>query len=254
MTHDQHVTTLLHDATEELSPDVGRLVAGGAARGRARRRRDRAGAALAAVAVLGVIGAAASVLPDGAADGRGAGVASEPSHPGKRQSSSPTPASSADERIAMTVEQIHARLAQLLPPGEVGPVLHAPPYPVVETDDTRILHFRYRGTLTSFLIEPAAGLASCQEMVDPANQPGGSAGTRTCSVVDGLSVLTWGPDLGDQVTAQGVMVWQSGHVVSLLSYNAPEGKEVPPVMDQPPLSTAVMTEIASSGEWFGPDS
>jgi hypothetical protein len=250
MTHDQHVSTLLRDATEDLSPDVARLVAGGAARGRARRRRHRAGTTLAAVAVIGVIGAAASVLPDRSADGRGLGVATSPSAgPSDKASPAQPPAQAEDERITLSADEIHARLAALLAPGEVGPILREPPYGVGSTGDTRVLHFRYQGTLTSFIAEPAAGMASCQEAADPQNQPGGSP--RTCSVVDGLQVLSWGPETGDGVTAQGVSVWQHGYQVSLVSYNAAEGKDVSPVTDQPPLSIARLTEIASSQEWFG---
>lgn len=251
MTHDQHVRTLLHDATEDLSPDVGRLVAGGATRGRARQRRHRAGTALAAVAVIGVIGAAASVLPGDSAEGRGLGVATSPSA-GPSDKASPTqpPAQAEDERITLSADEIHARLAALLAPGEVGPILREPPYGVGSTGDTRVLHFRYQGTLTSFIAEPAAGRPGCEELAFSTDHDLGGA-SSTCSRSDMLQVLSWGPETGDGVTAQGVTVWNHGYQVSLLSYNAPDGKGVAPVTDQPPISIATMTEIASSDEWFG---
>jgi hypothetical protein len=250
MTHDQQVTTLLHDATEELSPDVGRLVAGGAARGRVRQRRNRAGTALAAVAVLGVIGAAASVLPDRSAEGRGVGIADSPSVGTSR--TQPASDRDAPAPIAWEPEQIRDRLLEMLPAGEAGPILRGDGYPVVSTPDSRILHFRFDGALTSFLIEPADSLGTCEQQVDPASQPHPSSGdVGTCSTVDGLDVLTWGPTLADRVTAQGVTVWQHGYAVSLVSYDAPDGKDVAPVLAEPPLSLAELTELASSEVWFG---
>ena len=60
---DHQLETLFRDSSSDLSPDVADLVAGGIARGRARRRRQGVGAALATVAVVGVIGVAASVAP-----------------------------------------------------------------------------------------------------------------------------------------------------------------------------------------------
>ena len=68
--------------------------------------------------------------------------------------------------------------------------------------------------------------------------------------MDGLETLTWGPTTADQVTAQGVEVWQHGYVVSALSYNAPDGKDVPPIVDAPPISLEQLTEIARSEVWF----
>lgn len=49
-------STLLDVATRDLGPDVGALVAGGMARGRARRRRRAVGTTLVAAAVAGVAG------------------------------------------------------------------------------------------------------------------------------------------------------------------------------------------------------
>jgi hypothetical protein len=46
------------------------------------------------------------------------------------------------------------------------------------------------------------------------------------------------------------MVWQHGYVVSAISYNAPHGKDVPTILDAPPISTEQLTELASSEVWF----
>jgi hypothetical protein len=129
----------------------------------------------------------------------------------------------------------------MLPPGELGPVLTEPPYPVVNEPENRVVHFRWNGALTTFVIEPASTLASCEEM---------AADAGGCAVVGGLEVLSWPATTADQVTSQGVMVWQHGYVVSAISYNAPEGKMVAPVLDAPPISMDQLTQIASSEVWF----
>ena len=59
---DQHVGQLLAEASPAPT-DPHRLVAAGIPRGRALRRRQRAGTAAAAVAVLGVIGVGAAGVP-----------------------------------------------------------------------------------------------------------------------------------------------------------------------------------------------
>ena len=90
------------------------------------------------------------------------------------------------------------------------------------------MHFMYDGTLTTVVIERADSLASCADMVDPANQPDGKPG-GTCEVVDGVLLLASARTKADQVTAQGVSAWVHGYVVTAISYNAAEGKDVAPV-------------------------
>ncbi len=63
------VTELLRRASDDLTPDIDRLVSGGITRGRARRRRARIGTTVASLAVIGVIGGLAAVVPQlGGAD------------------------------------------------------------------------------------------------------------------------------------------------------------------------------------------
>ena len=61
--HQHAATRLLDAATDDLRPDVDRIVAGSVGRGRALRRRARLATTLAAAAVIGVTGLAASLLP-----------------------------------------------------------------------------------------------------------------------------------------------------------------------------------------------
>ncbi|MDQ4053974.1 MAG: hypothetical protein M3237_14895 [Actinomycetota bacterium] len=237
---DQQLAALFRDVSSDLSPDVTELVAGGIARGRRQRRRQGAGAALAAVAVIGVIGVAASVAPGLGDDSSAPPYAADPSK-APSESAEPKSGQRPDADITVKATDIPAEIATLLPPGQAGPALTQHPYPVVNEADARIVHFRWNGALTTFSIEPAAGLGSCQEM---------AGDTGACRDQGGVEVLTWGPSTGDGVTAQGVMVWQHGYAVSALSYNAPHGKEVAPIFAAPPISIEQLTGIASSEVWF----
>jgi hypothetical protein len=240
--NDHEITALMERAGSGLRPEVAELVAAGAARGRTTRRRRRVGTALASVAVVGVVGAglAATQLypgsgdtvvvdPAGAPSGK---VAPTPTTAGRR-GTQPAP----DAALALDAQGIHDEIATTLP-GDSGPILTDDPFPVVETEHDRILHFRYEGTLTSFVIEPARGRASCAEQ------------SKACQVVDGTETLVWGPTTADQVTAQGVSVWRHGYIVSVLSYNAADGKDVAPLMADPAISLETLTDIAMSDAWY----
>ena len=61
--HDSGVTELLRRASDDLAPDVDRLVSGGITRGRSRQRRARIGTTVASLAVIGVVGVLAAVVP-----------------------------------------------------------------------------------------------------------------------------------------------------------------------------------------------
>ncbi|SEB83069.1 hypothetical protein SAMN04489844_1149 [Nocardioides exalbidus] len=61
--HDTGVTELLRRASDDLAPDVDRLVSGGVSRGRSRQRRARIGTTVASLAVIGVVGWLATVVP-----------------------------------------------------------------------------------------------------------------------------------------------------------------------------------------------
>ena len=238
---DNHVATLFRDSTSDLSPDVSRLVAGGIARGRSRRRRQNAWAALVTVAVVGVIGGAAVVAP---------GLVSDPeSAPGFASLNDPVkpapekPAKEPQVGLAIAAPDIPAAIAEMLPPGDVGAPLLGDDFGITDRAHKKIVHFRWNGTLTTFILEPASTQASCAEHADATE--GGS-----CNVVGGLEVLTWPATTADRVTAQGVMVWQHGYVASAISYNAPDGKDVAPIVDVPPIGLEKLTQIASSDVWF----
>lgn len=253
----------LRDATDDLAVDTDRIVSGGVARGRTLRRRRRVGTTLAAAAVVGVIGVAASVGP-GLLDrdaSSPAGFASGGTTPIATPSATPseTPTKQPQQSEPLPVDRQITVSAALIPTilsdasrwdGEVSEPLEDETFPLVDEPDEKVVHFLFEGTLATFVIERADTLATCSEMVDPANQPDGEPGGE-CVFVDGLETLSWGPTVGDGVTSQGVSVWQHGYVVSALSYNAADGKDVPTVTDEPPVSLDKLMAAASSDTWFG---
>ncbi|GAA5141362.1 hypothetical protein GCM10023340_02970 [Nocardioides marinquilinus] len=255
--------SLLRGVTDDLQPDIDLLVASGTARGRVLRRRRRVGTALAAVAVVGVIGTAAGVAPGllgagGAPSGFSAPTATDSAEPDPEptEPTEPTepaiPSQRELERVDADLAVPAARIPQVVGEqlgGEPGPILRDPPFGVSDEPQDKTVHFLWQGTLTTVVIERADSLASCQAMVDPANQPDGQPGGE-CVVEGGVLLLRWGPDTADGVTAQGILAWRHGYIVSVLSYNAADGKDVPPVTDVPPISPEQLTALATSDAWF----
>ena len=243
---DHHMETLFRDSTSDLSPDVSSLVAGGIARGRSRRRRQNAWAALASVAVVGVIGAAAAVAPGLGSDPEpGFASSDEAVTPalGKPADAKPTTGPALDVGLAVAAADIPVAIAEMLPPGELGPPLREHPFALVDRAHKKIVHFRWNGTLTTFIVEPESSMGSCAELA--AATPGGS-----CNVVGGLEVLTWPATNSNLATGHGAIVWQHGYIANAVSYNAPYGKDVAPVVDAPPIGLEKLTEIARSEVWF----
>jgi hypothetical protein len=244
---DRQLATLLRESTANLEPDVAELVAGGVARGRTTRRRRRIGTTLAAAATMGALGVAVAVAPglgdSGSADGQA--VAADPGPQAKDKApkdQAPQAEPEFDADLAVAAADVPAAIGSMLPAGEAEPVLREHPYPVVDEPHRRIAHFLFDGTLTTFIIEPASSMGTCSEQAKESE--------LRCEVVDGLETLTYLPTTNDQVTAQSVSVWRHGYIVTVLSYNAAEGKDVAPLMDEPAISLAELTEIARSDGWF----
>ena len=256
-TEDRMASRLLQHATTDLTPDVDRLVSHGISRGRGLRRRRRVGTSLAAAAVIGVIGIAASVGPDlvgGNATAPGPGFAqqttSTPEPPAPKETApSTTQPLPIDAALAVPAAQVPATFDELLADGTPGEILKNDSLPFLDKPQHQIVHFLWEGTITTFSIERADSLATCEELVDPVNQANGEPGGE-CVFIDGLETLSYGPDTYDGVTSQGTMVWQHGYIVSALSYNALEGKDVEPVSEQPPISLDDLIAVASSQVWF----
>jgi hypothetical protein len=124
---------------------------------------------------------------------------------------------------------------------DLGRSLQDDSHPLVDTERHKVVHFRWDGTLTTFSFEPASPMATCEQM---------EADLSSCSKIAGDDALTWQAQKADQVTSHGLMMWRHGYVVTAISYNAPEGKEVPPIMDAPAISLEKLTELATSEVWF----
>lgn len=234
-------STLFHEATAGLEPEVDRLVAGGVSRGRTLRRRRRVGTALAAAAV---VVAAASLVP--ALGDRGlqdAPIASDPT-----ASASPSSSASPSQgrlEITATAEEVPGAVEQLLERQGAGPLRLDPPYGAESSARRLSAHFSWEGTLASLVIDPfsGGGRRACESAATGPTY-------RCVSDAAGNPLLLWGPTTGDGVAAQGATVWRDGFQVSVLSYNAAEGKGSPPLFAEPPLTMDDLSVLASSDRWF----
>jgi hypothetical protein len=240
---DSGVDQLFQQATDQLRPDVDRLVAGGLDRGRARRRRHLAATAVTVVATLGVVGVGPAVVPqlgpDPAPDVRIATGGDDPT-----ASSAPTPASHLSEPGQPTVKaaEIPRRVDELVPGHQVGgPVTHDL-YPLVDAANEKIVHFRVDGMLTTVVITRArASLA-----YDCADESTVECRPRA----DGTVVQVARPATADQVTMRSVIAIGEDWMVDVLSYNAAEGKDVAPVRPEPALGEQELIALATSDAWF----
>ena len=269
----RRASELFHGATTDFAPDVDRIVQGGVARGRTLRRRRRVGTSLAAVAVVGILGVAASAGSEliGDAEPAPIGLAETDTAADDATDAPPTESPTAppstsmprgalppgayttlpiDTLVVVSAADVPGVIGELVPGGTVGEPLEDPPYGVSDLRQKKVVHFLYDGTLRTFSIERADTLATCAEQVDPANQADGEPGGE-CVEQDGVTLLTWGSDTVDGVSAQGVSAFVHGYVVSALSYNAAAGKDVTPVLAEPALSMQELTTIVTSEEWFG---
>ena len=241
MTTDDHrVDLLLRRATADLRPDVDHLVAAGITRGRTRQRRARIGTAVAAVAVCGVIGATAAVVPQlGFSDAHPADPGFASDSPTPIQLEVPPPVlTPIDAELVVPAEVVPAAVDELLGTTLAGAPLLDAPYGVTNEPRDKVVHFRYDGMLVTVNIEvwPRAEEA-CQ-------------GSDTCQTrPDGSLQNSW-EGTADGVTSRGVTVYRHGYAVSVLSYNAADGKESPQLAPSPPLSVEQLLEIAGSDGWF----
>ncbi|WP_206056225.1 hypothetical protein, partial [Nocardioides sp.] len=210
---------------------------------------------------VGLIAGGAATLPGLGVGGpaRGSDVVAGESAEKPQPRPDPQPAQP-DRALAVAARDIPATIGELLGSHDVTTVLRGADYPVIDEPHTRLAHFRYRGTLTTVWIQPADELASCQELAaspdTESDETAPPAPRARCAVVNGLEVLTNGPQTGVTVKTNGATVWQHGYAVSLVSYNAAAGKnpdgseDVPAVTDDPAIGIDRLTEIASSQVWF----
>lgn len=251
--YDPGVAQLLERALPDRPDDPHRLVTAGISRGRALRRRRRTGTAVAALAVFGVIGGIAAVVPHLSGEGtHSTPVASDPgstSLPSARSDPSPSAAPAVPRpdvtAITMAARDVPAAVEAVLGRDGSGPLKQGESYPQAADPDKLNAHFTWQGTLTSVVIDKVAADSQAQ-----CKSGAAATGGKCTTTVDGYPLLTWGPTLGDGVTAQGVTEWRADFEVSVLSYNAAEGKGVAPLAGQPPLSFDDLSMLADSDVWF----
>ena len=235
MPFETHLSDLLHStSTDEL--DVAALVDGGTRRGRAGLRRRRIATSVSAAALVAAVavgGTALAQLQSGPPAGG----------PFASGSSSPTVDPKPDKaRLAVAAADVPDMIGTIL--GDhtsAGAIRKADPYPFVDEQQTTIVHFFWQGTLATFVVEPAR--ATCAQWAPQAH--------GTCTTSAGGELLTMPDTTADQVTARSASYWPgNGYVVSVLSYNASEGKDVAPIMARPPLSMDQLIAVATSDAWF----
>lgn len=236
---------LLVRATDDLPVELGRLVAGGLARGRTRRRRRTLGTTLLAAAVVACVGVGGAVLVPGDEPSRSP-IATEPTP----TATSPTPAPSptapviaGEPELAVAAADFPSVVAGLAGIVDVeGPLMDSP-YGVADGPDEWIAHFRLAGALTSVIverIEPAKAWRLC---------------ARAAENCRSLGDVWVGSVLGvpqDGVTANYAMAWVGDLELSVYSYNAAEGKESPVLSGRPQLSAEQLEEIVLDEVWFTP--
>lgn len=157
-------------------------------------------------------------------------------------STAPAPDEAAT-RITTAPSEVPGIVGKILSRDGAGPLRTDPSKSSYGDDHRLTAHFSWQGTLASVIIEAAGP--------DPQGAcAAGGPGTTCTTDAAGDPVLTWGPTEADRVTGQGVTVWRRGFEVSVLSYNAADGKDVAPLMSAPPLSIQDLTRLAEDDAWF----
>ena len=256
--NERELTDLLDRGTAGLSPDVARLVDGGAARGRQALRRRRVGTALSASAVLGVIGLGAVLLPsEGPGRAGDTPVASGPSAVASPSqvplteprmvdvdgSGEPDVEVTADLR---TVEAIHADLQAMLGPG-ASDLLDGRRGPRIRMEGNEMSwFFRFDGAEAQVSVYPVGrGCTPAGEQI--AHQTG-------CLEANGVEYRTAGPwsSSGGGQRGQTAVAWQQGFEIMVISENVRHsfsGKTTQ-VADSPTIPLQTLVDVATSGTWF----
>lgn len=238
-THEPGVTDLLRRASDDLAPDVDRLVRGGITRGRSRHRRARIGTTVATVAVIGVVGGLTAVVAQlGGADsardlavaGGGGGVVSKSPSESALLVTPPPDSTTGPAAFAMAAAAIPEAVRALGLLTDVSAPLSEEPYGVIDDSDEKVVHFRINGMLTTF-----SAIRS--------RPPGGRRGA-TVFQTDGPMTL-----LG--VTSQSATVWRAGWKIDVVSYNAAARKDSPTLSPSPALSLEQLAAAAGSDVYFG---
>ncbi len=269
---DDEFSKLLDESTRNLAADVDVLVAGASARGRTSLRRRRFGTAFATAgltaAVVAGVAVAPQILGDDPKPADVAQVDPEGAEPGFAAGGSSPDVQPArpDRPITVAARDIPAMVAvELGGAADLGAIVEDDAHPLVDKRRERLVHFRWKGTLTTVWVEPAQRRAGCEELGTAdvegprlTNGEGVAGPTREpndCRVVDGLEVLV-SPAYDLPVKAHGAEAWNHGYKISVTSYNVVDGKnpdgseDVPPLMDQPAIDMDALIALVTSEVGF----
>ncbi len=254
------VTELLRRASDDLTPDIDRLVSGGIARGRSRRRRARIGTTVASLAVIGVVGGLVAVVPPlgGSDSPRDPAIATDAASPA---TATPTP----DPDVAPSADL----LRPLVPPAEMREVLRtltgASQVRSVDVDESgkdlpRLYYATVDGAQVSFSIrwynnplvvedggQPLAPSNVCEpgpdqdcttlpdgsRLLREEVRPGGGTGVPDTFLERSLTLATY-----------------DGWQISVIARNTTDEKQGDVVAAEPVLTMAEMQALATTDAWF----
>lgn len=258
-TPDHRVDLLLRRSAADLPlPDVERLVADGVARGRTRRRRARVGTAVASVAVIGVVGAAATVAPrlggevDSARDPRPVRPAASVPTAG-----APDVAPPADvlrplvgpDAMLLTLKTLSGASRLDWASIDRGSADRQRLYHVIV--DGAQVSFRFRWYNNPLVVEDGGRPLSPDFLCEPGPDvdcttlPDGSRLLRQEAYPSGGAGV---PDAVQERTVT-LATWD-GWQVDVIATNTPAEKSGEVVADEPVLTLAELTALATSGDWY----
>lgn len=271
---DARLSTLFHETTAEIDPDVSGLVQGGIARGQVKRRHRNAGTALAAVAVVGVVGLGVSIAPSigsGAgtvvqpAGSTGSGTTSAPATTtaGKTTTGKTAPAKSKSTGpLGGAVADIPVKAADLpglftdLYPGKVTPAEKRTGRIIDNGREGQYAHFLWNGFLTTvgFAAYHGTPAERCRELQQAEVPPGAKRLPLTCTArPDGTVLMTWRDKAsardGGGTGQAATLFTKDGYEIDAISYNWAR-KGGPNLAETPPLGIAQLTHAVTSDVWF----
>lgn len=244
--NEKDMTELLQRATEELTPDVQALVAGGLRRGqvRQRRRRTAAAAVTSAAVVLLAAGGFQMLRADGTTS---RGIAPADPAPPSASTRPARPETTAKSELAVNTEQVPTTFASL-EPGQVSA-----PSPKSGPDAAPVVDFTWEGFGVRVGLTPDDYVTG-RSTADPALRCAEQAEGQQCrSGPGGTAVITssfTNPAVDGGTDVRSVTVFRpDGWDVLVMAYNGP-AKEGPVTAAEPPFDLQELQRIASSDVWF----
>lgn len=228
------VTDLLIRASDDLNPDVDRLISGGLARGRSRQRRAQIGTTVASLAVIGVVGGLAAVVPQIGTDRTAGSIATDGASATSTPEPTPTPPPTL-VTLAVPETEFPGTVGEILGLTNVSVVLPEPSGQDHSSEDIKGARFRVDGMLVMVVVH--------------GGEVGGEVGDFLWSG-DRSTPNTKSWSSTDGVMARDASAWRDGYVITATAYNAAEDSDSPALAAEPVLSKAQLLEVVTSDVWF----